>query len=97
MCACKETDVRESLINCTLASGEGHSSCREMCHPHYHENSVFSLAEGGVLPYITISHISASPYKIIRHITYIVIHNNAPYTTVNSGLGVAFPCTTSKC
>jgi hypothetical protein len=35
MCACKETDVRESANDSTLASGEGHGSCGEMCHPIY--------------------------------------------------------------
>jgi hypothetical protein len=32
MCACTETDVRESAYDCTLASGEGHSSRGETFH-----------------------------------------------------------------
>jgi hypothetical protein len=33
MCACTETDARESQNDCTLASGEGHSSRGETFHP----------------------------------------------------------------
>lgn len=33
MCACKETDARESPNDCTLASGEGHGSRGETFHP----------------------------------------------------------------
>jgi hypothetical protein len=43
MCACKETDVRESVNDCTLASGEGHGSCGGMFHVPYDENPIFSL------------------------------------------------------
>jgi hypothetical protein len=49
MCACEETDVRESPNNSTLADGEGHGSRGETFHPHYRENPVSSLAERGVL------------------------------------------------
>jgi hypothetical protein len=31
MCACTETDVRESANDCILASGEGHGSRGERC------------------------------------------------------------------
>jgi hypothetical protein len=37
MCACKETDVRESANDCTLTSREGHGSCRETCHVNFNE------------------------------------------------------------
>jgi hypothetical protein len=33
MCAYTETDVRESVKDCTLASGEGHGSREETLHP----------------------------------------------------------------
>jgi hypothetical protein len=33
MCACTETDVRESASDCTLASGEGLGSGGETSHP----------------------------------------------------------------
>jgi hypothetical protein len=53
MCACKETDVRESPNDSSLAGGEGHCSRGEACHPHYRENPVFSLAERIVYHNIT--------------------------------------------
>jgi hypothetical protein len=43
MCACKETDVRESANDRTLASGEGHGSCGETCYETFDENPVSSL------------------------------------------------------
>jgi hypothetical protein len=45
MCACKETDVRESLNDSTLAGGEGHGSRGETCHLIYRESPVPSVAE----------------------------------------------------
>jgi hypothetical protein len=45
MCACTETDVRESANHCTLASGEGHSSRGETFHPLYAASPVSSSAE----------------------------------------------------
>jgi hypothetical protein len=45
MCACTETDVRESANNCSLASGEGHSSRGEMFHPLYAASPASSLTE----------------------------------------------------
>jgi hypothetical protein len=33
MCACTETDLRESANDCILASGEGHGSRGETLHP----------------------------------------------------------------
>jgi hypothetical protein len=48
MCAYKETDVRKSLNDSTLAAGEGHGSHGETFHPHYRENPVSSLPECGV-------------------------------------------------
>jgi hypothetical protein len=35
MCACTETDVRESTNDCILASGEGHDSRGETFQPIY--------------------------------------------------------------
>jgi hypothetical protein len=40
---CKETDMRESANDCTLASGEGHGSCRETCHLIYDKTPISSL------------------------------------------------------
>jgi hypothetical protein len=49
MCACKETDVRESANDCTLASGEGHGSCEEMCYATFDENPISTLVVRTVL------------------------------------------------
>jgi hypothetical protein len=48
MCACKETDVRESPNDTTLAGGEGQGSHRETCHPIYRDSPVSSLSERDV-------------------------------------------------
>jgi hypothetical protein len=48
MCACKETDVRESPNDSTLAGGEWHGRRGETFHPHYREILVSSLPERGV-------------------------------------------------
>jgi hypothetical protein len=48
MCTCKETDVRESANDCTLASGEGHGSRGETCYATFDGNALSSLAEGTV-------------------------------------------------
>jgi hypothetical protein len=45
MCACKETDVRESLNDSTLAGGEGQGGRGDTCHPHYRESPVSSVIE----------------------------------------------------
>jgi hypothetical protein len=45
MCACTETDVRESANNCTLASREGHSSRGETFHLLYIASPISSSAE----------------------------------------------------
>jgi hypothetical protein len=45
MCACKETDVRESPNDSTLACGEGQDSRGETCNPQYRESPVSSVAE----------------------------------------------------
>jgi hypothetical protein len=49
MCACTETDVRESANDCTLASGKGHSSRGETYHPLYAASPVSSSTERTVL------------------------------------------------
>jgi hypothetical protein len=38
MCACKETDVRESPNDSTLAGRERHGNRGETCHPIYYES-----------------------------------------------------------
>jgi hypothetical protein len=45
MCACTDTDMRELVNDCTLASGEGHGSCGETFHPIYAAIPVSSAAE----------------------------------------------------
>jgi translation initiation factor IF-1 len=45
MCACTETDVRESASDCTLASGEGHGSRGETFHPFCAASPVSSSVE----------------------------------------------------
>jgi hypothetical protein len=45
MCACKETDVRDSPNDSTFAGGEGHGSRGETFHPIYGESFVSSVVE----------------------------------------------------
>jgi hypothetical protein len=45
MCACKETDVRESLNVSTFAGGERQGSRGETCYATFDENPVSSLPE----------------------------------------------------
>jgi hypothetical protein len=45
MCACKETDVRESLNDSASAGGERQGSSGETRHPQYRESSVSSVIE----------------------------------------------------
>jgi hypothetical protein len=52
MCACTETDVRESANDCILASGEGHGSCGETLHPICSARPVSSSSERSVFYYI---------------------------------------------
>jgi hypothetical protein len=54
MCACKETDVRESQNDSTLAGGEGQGGREEMCHPQYRESPVSSMIEHTVLLWIQL-------------------------------------------
>jgi hypothetical protein len=49
MCACKETDVRESPNDSTLAGGEGQGSRGETCYATSDENPVSSMSVRGVL------------------------------------------------
>jgi hypothetical protein len=45
MCACKETDMRESPNNSTPTGGEGQGSRGETFHPIYSESPISSMAE----------------------------------------------------
>jgi hypothetical protein len=45
MCACKETDVRESPNDSTFAGGERQGSHGETCYAVFDENPVSSLPE----------------------------------------------------
>jgi hypothetical protein len=56
MCACKETDMRESPNDSTFAGGEGQGSRGETRYATFEENSVSSLPERGV------SYIERSSY-----------------------------------
>jgi hypothetical protein len=49
MCACKETDARESPNDSTLAGGEGQGSRGETCYATFDENPVSYLPERGVV------------------------------------------------
>jgi hypothetical protein len=49
MCAYTETDVRESVNDCTVTSGEGHSSRGETFLPLYAARPVSSYGELAVL------------------------------------------------
>jgi hypothetical protein len=49
MCACKETDVRESPNDSTSAGGERQCSRGEKCYATFDENPVSSLPERTVL------------------------------------------------
>jgi hypothetical protein len=40
MCACKETDMRESPNDSTLIGRERQGSRGEMCHPQYRESPI---------------------------------------------------------
>jgi hypothetical protein len=51
MCACTETDVRESANDCTLASGEGLGSGGETLQPIYVASPVSSSVEHPVPTY----------------------------------------------
>jgi hypothetical protein len=48
MCARKETDMRESPNDSTLAGGEGQDSHEETCHLFCHESPISSLPECSV-------------------------------------------------
>jgi hypothetical protein len=45
MCACKETDMRESPNNSTLAGREGQGGHGETCHLQYRESPISSVIE----------------------------------------------------
>jgi hypothetical protein len=45
MCACTETDARESANDCILASGEGHGSRGDTFQPIYVASPVSSSVE----------------------------------------------------
>jgi hypothetical protein len=45
MCACKETDVRESPNDSTLTGGEGQGGRGKTCHLQYRGSPVSSVVE----------------------------------------------------
>jgi hypothetical protein len=57
MCACTETDVRESANDCILASGEGHGSRAETFQSIYVASTVSSSVEHPVDPTL-LPHVS---------------------------------------
>jgi hypothetical protein len=58
MCACKETDVRESPNDSTFDGGERQGSRGETCYATFDENVVSSLPERDVFRYLpTLSSI----------------------------------------
>jgi hypothetical protein len=54
MCACTETDMKESANDCILASGEGHGSRGETFQPIYIASPVSSSVEHPVQFYLCI-------------------------------------------
>jgi hypothetical protein len=58
MCACTETDVRESEKDCTLDSGEGHSSRAETFHSLCAASPISSSVEHTV-PYTFMQYFNA--------------------------------------
>jgi hypothetical protein len=72
MCACKETDVRESPNDSTPAGGEGQGSRGETFHPIYGESPVFSVAEHHLeymLPVIYFNRVQYSKSSIFCDIS----------------------------
>jgi hypothetical protein len=55
MCACKETDVRESPNDSTLAGGEGQGSRGETFYLSYCESPVSSVAEHSLYWYFVMT------------------------------------------
>jgi hypothetical protein len=55
MCACTETDVSELANDCTLTSGEGHSSRGETFHPLCTASPISSSVERTVLLLIAVN------------------------------------------
>jgi hypothetical protein len=77
MCACKETDVRESPNDSTLAGGEGQGSRGETCHPQYRESPVSSVAEHPLLVSLKLPMSSSSLLhcsKLSRHYPLYITH-----------------------
>jgi hypothetical protein len=66
MCACKETDVRGSANDCTLASGEGHGSCGETCRANFDKSPVSSLLVRPV--YCCVRLVSVGIYLLSRYL-----------------------------
>jgi hypothetical protein len=57
MCACTETDVRESANDCILASGEGHGCCGETFQPIYIVSPISLSVEHPVFVRVHMSHL----------------------------------------
>jgi hypothetical protein len=64
MCACTETDVRESANDCILASREGHGSRGETFQPIYFASPVSSSVEHPVLLWYASYCVSVSQWYI---------------------------------
>jgi hypothetical protein len=64
MCACTETDVRESANDCILASEEGHGSRGETLHPICAARPVSSSSEHSIYIY---THTHAQPKRRKRY------------------------------
>jgi hypothetical protein len=65
MCACKETDVRDTPNDSILAGGEGQGSRGETCHLHYCESPVSSMAEHPLLNKISTPILCADDTSVI--------------------------------
>jgi hypothetical protein len=67
MCACKESDVRESPNDGTLAGWEGQGGRGETCYTQYRESPVSSMIESIVYWYLlnlTSTEICQSNYNV---------------------------------
>jgi hypothetical protein len=71
MCACKETDVRESVNDCTFTSEEGHGSRGVTCHVTFDESPISSLV---VHPVVAFHHSLPTNFKN-GNVLYFVVHS----------------------
>jgi hypothetical protein len=79
MCAWKETDVRESPNDSTLAGGQGQGGHGETCHLQYRESPVSSVTEHPLYLYLQMF-LSFSQYFFLP-LTFYFQPVSASFTT----------------